>query len=224
MKIQIVKVGFDNCYIVSQKNTILIDGGMPGEFNEFSSGLNNLGVDPNEIQNMVITHCHWDHIGCANKIKKMTGAKLIAHKYAKSAIEKGERVMPPSATVWGKIFGVFLNAWSKNFNLEPSEVDIVVDNEDFSLEDFGIDGKIVYTPGHSLGSITVLLASGDAFVGDMAMNGLPLTINPNLPIFAEDISLLKNSWKKLIDSGAKKIYPAHGKPFLIDKLIKKANL
>ena len=70
----------------------------------------------------------------------------------------------------------------------------------------------------------MVLDSGDAFVGDMAMNGLPLTIGPNLPIFAGDISLLKNSWKKLIDKGVKKLYPAHGKPFPVEKLVKKVVL
>ena len=76
---------------------------------------------------------------------------------------------------------------------------------------------MLYHPG----SISVVLDSGDAFVGDMAMNGLPLTIGPNLPIFAEDLSALKDSWRKLIDMGVKKIYPAHGKPFSIEKLMKK---
>jgi glyoxylase-like metal-dependent hydrolase (beta-lactamase superfamily II) len=65
------------------------------------------------------------------------------------------------------------------------------------------------------------LDSGDAFVGDMAMNGLPLTLGPTLPIFAEDVSVLKNSWRKLINRGVKTIYPAHGTPFPIEKLLKK---
>ncbi len=55
----------------------------------------------------------------------------------------------------------------------------------------------------------------------MAMNGLPLTIGPSLPIFAEDMSKVKNSWRKLINMGVKKIYPAHGKSFPVEKLIKK---
>ncbi|MCD4684256.1 MAG: hypothetical protein K8R86_13305, partial [Bacteroidales bacterium] len=117
--------------------------------------------------------------------------------------------------------GFFINKLSKKFSIEPSEVDIVIGEEDYPLEEFGIKGKIVFTPGHSPGSISVVLDSGDAFVGDMAMNGLPLTIGPSLPIFAEDMSTVKNSWMKLIDMGVKKIYPAHGKPFAIEKLMKK---
>lgn len=224
MDIQIIKVGVDNCYIIKHESTILVDGGMPGEFNKFSKRLKDIGINPREIKAIVITHCHWDHIGCTKKIKDMTGAKVIVQKYEKNILVKGETAMPPGVTRWGKIFGAFLNSWSKKFSIESSEVDIVIGEEDYSLDEFGIKGKIVFTPGHSRGSISVVLDSGDAFVGDMAMNGLPLTIGPNLPIFAEDMSALKNSWRKLIDNGVKKIYPAHGKPFPVEKLMKKVVL
>ncbi len=228
MAIQIIKVGVDNCYIIRDENTILIDGGMPGEFNKFSKGLKDIAINPNEIKAMVITHCHWDHIGCAKEIKELTGAKVIVQKYERNILEKGglkgDLFMPPGVTIWGKIFGAFLNNWIKKFSITPCEVDIVVEEEDFSLEDFGVKGSIVFTPGHSPGSITVLLDSGDAFVGDMAMNGFPLTIGPNLPIFAEDNSALKNSWRKLTDKGLKNIYPAHGKPFSIEKFMEKIDL
>jgi hydroxyacylglutathione hydrolase len=224
MDIQIIKVGVDNCYIIKHESTILIDGGMPGEFNKFSKGLKNIGINPKEIKAIVITHCHWDHIGCAKEIKDLTGAKVLVQKYEKNILVKGERAMPPGVTCWGKILGAFLNSWSKKFSIKPSEVDIVIGEEDYSLEEFDIKGKIVFTPGHSPGSISVVLDSGDAFVGDMAMNGLPLTIGPNLPIFAEDISILKNSWRKLTDKGVKKIYPAHGKPFPVEKMMKKVVL
>jgi len=193
MDIQIIKVGITNCYIIKHESTILLDGGMPGEFDKFSKGLKDIGINPKEIKAIVITHCHWDHIGCTKKIKDLTGAKVVVQKYEKNILIKGEPVMPSGVTRWGKILGTFIKSWSKKFSIEPSEVDIVIGEEDYSLEEFGIKGKIVFTPGHSPGSISVVLDSGDAFVGDMAMNGLPLTISPNLPIFAEDMSALKNS-------------------------------
>lgn len=224
MDIQIIKVGITNCYIIKHESTILIDGGMPGEFNKFLKGLKDIGIDPKKIKALIITHCHWDHIGCTKKIKNLTGAKVVVQKYEKNILIKGEPVMPPGVTRWGKILGFFINKLSKKFSIEPTEVDIVIGEEDYPLEEFGIKGKIVFTPGHSPGSISVVLDSGDAFVGDMAMNGLPLTIGPNLPIFAEDMSAVKNSWRKLIEMGVKKIYPAHGKPFPVEKLMKKVVL
>ena len=200
---------------------ILVDSGMPGEFNKFSNGLKDLNIDPKEIKAMVITHTHWDHIGCAKMIKDLTGAKVIVQKHEKEILLNGDPVIPPAVTLWGKILGALVKKMSKKFSIEPCEVDIVIGEEDYSLEEFGIKGKIIFTPGHSPGSISVLLDSGDAFVGDLAMNGLPLTIGPGLPIFAEDLDAVKNSWRKLISTGVKKIFPAHGKPFLVEKLIEK---
>jgi len=119
----------------------------------------------------------------------------------------------------GEILGFLLKGVGRKASTEPNKVDIILSDEDYPLKEFGIQGKILFTPGHSRGSISVVLDTGEAFVGDSAMSGFPLTIGPNLPVFAEDLSLLKESWTKLIDNGAKTIYPGHGKPFPIEKLI-----
>jgi len=100
--------------------------------------------------------------------------------------------------------------------IPPTEVDVVLGDEEVSLAKYGITGKVVHTPGHSSGSVSVLLETGDAFVGDMAMNKFPLRLSPGLPIFAEDWEQLMESWELLLASGAKTIYPSHGEPFSAD--------
>lgn len=224
MQIQTIKVGVDNCYLIKDDGLILIDGGSPNAFNDFSKGLQKAGVNPKDISAIIITHCHWDHIGCAKVIKEYTEAKIVVHENEKSILEEGQRLMPPGVALWGKILGPLFDKWSQKFQIEPCHVDIVIGNDNESLSQFGIRGEILSTPGHSSGSISVMLESGDVFVGDMAMNGLPMTIKPSLPIFAEDISTLRKSWKKIIDLGVKTIHPAHGKPFPIEKLLAACNL
>lgn len=182
-----------------------------------------MGITPDEIRAIIITHCHWDHIGCAKELKEITGAKIVVHKNEKDLLTKGELAAPPGVTRWGRLFGAILFRWSNKIPLKPCGVDVVIEEEEVSLEEYGIKGKIVFTPGHSPGSISVVLDSGEAFVGDMAMNGLPLTVGPSLPIFADDVPALKNSWQKLVHIGVKKIYPAHGGPFPIEKLLRKIN-
>jgi glyoxylase-like metal-dependent hydrolase (beta-lactamase superfamily II) len=98
-------------------------------------------------------------------------------------------------------------------NVPAASVDLVLDDESFSLRDYGISGHIIHTPGHSPGSVSVLLESGEAFVGDLAMNRLPLRLVPGLPIFADDPRAVIRSWEILLERGAEIIYPAHGKPF-----------
>ncbi len=107
-------------------------------------------------------------------------------------------------------------------HLAPAPVDIVVDDEPWSLEDYGIPGVVIPTPGHSPGSLSVVLESGEAFVGDLAMNRLPLTLRPSLSIFGDDVHTLKRSWRRVVESGARTIYPAHGRPFPVEALAGRA--
>ena len=70
-----------------------------------------------------------------------------------------------------------------------SEIDAVI----FDLG--GVALKVIHTPGHSSGSVSILLETRDVFVGDLAMNKFPLRLTPGLPIFAEDWAKLKESWE-----------------------------
>ena len=105
-------------------------------------------------------------------------------------------------------------------HIPATSVDIVLGDEEFSLTEYGIPGKIMYTPGHSKGSVSVLLETGEAFVGDLAISEFPMRLSPGLPILAEDLQTVRASWKLLLAAGAKTVYPAHGKPFSADILRK----
>lgn len=102
--------------------------------------------------------------------------------------------------------------------IPAATVDVVVPDDGMSLEPYGVGGQVLHTPGHTPGSVSIVLDSGDAIVGDLAMNRVPLRLRPGLPIFAEDMSQVKRSIEKLLAAGAKVIYPAHGKPFQADVL------
>jgi hydroxyacylglutathione hydrolase len=100
--------------------------------------------------------------------------------------------------------------------IPEEEADIVLDENDYSLQTYDIPGKIVYTPGHTLDSVSVILESGEAFVGCLAHNNLPFRLRPGLPIFAENTDKVRESWEVLIKEGVKMIYPGHGNPFPIE--------
>jgi hydroxyacylglutathione hydrolase len=122
--------------------------------------------------------------------------------YAKAAFYIGQKVMRPLC------------------RFPPVEPGIVI-SEDFSLEPFGIPGAIIPTPGHTGGSLSVLLSSGQAFVGDLASNYLAFGLGPILPPFSENIQELRRSWHRLLSSGVIIICPSHGKPFKAELLRRK---
>jgi len=209
-----IPLGFDHCYLIQDKGTIMVDGGAPKKAKEFTKAIEKIGINTHDIKLIILTHGHWDHIGSAKEIKKLTGAKIALHHLEKEWLEKSLKPMPPGVTTWGNILSKIITVLLPLISIPGTNVDVVIGNEGISLDEYGIPGKVIYTPGHSSGSVSILLKTGEAFVGDMAMNKFPLRFSPGLPIFAEDPVKLNESWKSLLDQGAKIIYPAHGKPFL----------
>ena len=200
----------------------MVDGGGPNKGNAFLRGLEKAKINSAEIQLIILTHGHWDHIGSVAEIKKLTGAKVVLHQNEIHCLEASLQSMPPGVTTWGKITARLFRLIPTQFvHIEPTNVDIALTDERFSLSEYGISGNIVHTPGHSSGSVSILLDSGEGFVGDMAMNKFPLCFSPGLPIYAENLQTLFDSWQVILDEGIKTVYPAHGDPFSVD-IIRKA--
>ena len=208
-----IQMGFDTIYAVRGEGVILIDGGDPHKIERLNKGLEEVSIKPEEIQLIVLTHGHWDHIGSAKDIRDLTRAKILLHQKDLHFLDEAHPSQPPGVTAWGHTIIALLKLYSLFIRIPTFEVDILAGDEEISLVEYGIPGKVIYTPGHSWGSVSVLLDSGEAFVGDLAMNMLPMRLKPGLPIFADDIQIVKNSWRRLLDMGTKTVYPAHGKPF-----------
>ena len=81
------------------------------------------------------------------------------------------------------------------------------------LRELGIPATILWTPGHTSDSISVLLDDGSLFSGDAASN-LPDGIGADYrPLYVADRKEVIASWRKVLDRGAIHVYPAHGLPF-----------
>jgi len=218
-----IPMGPVNGYVIRGEGAIMIDAGNPGQADDFLTGLEGTSIRPEEIQLIVVTHGHWDHIGSVKQIKEITGARIAVHQREKDCIEKSvDPPPPPPVTPWGRILVKLISmaASASSIEVPATDVDIVLGDEALSLAEYGIPGQVIYTPGHTPGSVSVLLETGDAFVGDLAMNGFPLRLSPGLPIFAENLAQVKESWRTLLDAGAEMVYPGHGKPFSADAIRK----
>ncbi len=214
-----IPVGICNCYLLRGERTILIDAGAWGGMPAFISRMKKLKVDPKQIDLILLTHGHWDHITCLSDIQKMSGAKVAVHAQDQFMVETGEPPFPAGVTSYGRLM-----SWSAktllNLKLPKIKADVVIDDNGISLHEYGIPGKVVYTPGHSMGHVSILLDSGDAIVGDMAMNDWYLRFTPGLPILADDINMVVQSWKKILPMGIKRIHPAHGMDFPVEVMQK----
>jgi len=186
--------------------------------------LQGLEIEPSLIKYVFLTHHHDDHAGFAAELVEKTGGRIIAHQHALEPLARGrsEESMEPVNLRVRAIFSLF-EIFHKDFSFPPvlvGEQDVVVERDDERLlRDIGIAGDILLTPGHCRDSMSILLDDGSAFVGDLAMNFLRFTGIKHRPIYIEDLDEVYRSWKKIIDRGARRIYPAHGRPFPAEDLV-----
>jgi len=197
-------------YLVLDEGAVLVDAGQPGMSRRLLPSLMR-ALDGRPLDLLIITHAHLDHGGCAEAVVKATGCDVAMHEQAADALPQGSPV-PPGTSAWGSMLRILLAPARAFGPLTWPDVDIVL-GERADLAHWGVAGRAVHTPGHTSGSVSVVLDSGDAIVGDLAMNGLPMRRGPGMPVFAEDVGQVYRSWAHLLDMHAETVHPAHGRPF-----------
>lgn len=75
-----IELGFDQCYVLKSEGVIAVDAGAPNKGRNFARGLERASIHPQDVQLVVITHGHWDHVGSAGELKAITGAQLAMHQ------------------------------------------------------------------------------------------------------------------------------------------------
>jgi hydroxyacylglutathione hydrolase len=224
-----IQLGTSNTYLIQGNDGwILVDAGNPHQEKRFFRLLRQYGLRPEDIRLIVVTHVHFDHVGSLSAIKAECRCPVMVHEKEYQLLKEARLVFPRGTNLQGKgaaFAATQLAKYSpstKAFKFEPVEAEIVISGE-VSLEKFGIAGKIIPAPGHTAGSLSVLLADGLAFVGDLTANYAPLGLSSVFPPFADDGDELLESWMKLLEAGAKTIAPGHGRTFSAEVLREEYN-
>jgi len=221
MAVEIVPIGIglSNSYLIKSEGTILVDGGFPTNQKNLEKIFKKILIDHSTIELIIVTHGHFDHIGNLKTLVDVTGAKILIHEDDRSGLEGRVISVPPGRTLWGKIGRPILNNIGVRFiKSELVDADIILKKNEYNLQGYGIPGSVIHTPGHTEGSLSVLLETGDAIVGDLAMNAFYLCLKPRPSVFTSNISKLRDSWDNLIMKGARMIYPGHGGSFPISEI------
>jgi hydroxyacylglutathione hydrolase len=145
----------ENCYIVradaEQTRAVIVDPGDEPE--RLLAAIDSLGV---KIEAILLTHCHFDHIGAVAPIARATGAPVYCPEIERPLLADITSWTPPG-------FGPFES-------YEPEH--LVKGGERLSLA--GIDFDVLFTPGHSPGHVTYALRSPDhpaLLSGDVLFQG-----------------------------------------------------
>jgi len=159
-----------NCYILynpDKREGLIIDPGAEG-----SRLIKFIKQEKISINYIINTHGHPDHISANRKIKEYTNAPILIHQYDAPMLTKSESVL------------------LLIFPLESSSppADTFIKDGDL-IECAGMKLKVLHTPGHTPGGISLLL-DDSIFTGD---------------------TVLLNSIKKILSLGENLIiYPGHG--------------
>ncbi len=214
-----VRVGITNVYVLRDRGTVVVDpGGPPGGGAAVRRILPLLGIPP-RLDLIVITHGQVDHRNAAAKLRDATGAPVAVHRADLPLLVAGPPIWPGGVTPWGRLLRAALDPLVSSITAEHLRADMLLDDQGLDLAAYGVPGRVLHTPGHTQGSVSVVLASGEAFVGDLAMNRLPLCWRPSLGIFAESPQQLRTSWQFLVGHGVRTVYPAHGRPFPVSAAV-----
>ncbi len=225
-----IKLKYTNSYLIpADSKYILIDTGYEWEWELFLKQLSNLNIKPSDISHLVLTHHHDDHCGLINKLISLNPSLIIVlSRIGSEYLKNGKHVhsvgfgyINRTIALIMKLKGTFDKKWTHTFpTFEHRDVDVLL-HDDVNLKDIGIglNGRVIKTPGHSDDSISVILEDGSCFCGDAAANFLQLAGTKYCIISVDNWDEYYRSWEKIISSGAKLIYPAHGKAFKVKKLM-----
>ena len=200
--------GRSNSFLInSQNNYILIDTGRANSWNKLSSKLDEiLGKD--KLSGLILTHTHFDHVENAAKIKEKYNSIIIVHQSESEYLMLGNSPLPKGSNLaTGFMTEVLGKKLESRYQYEKVNPDIIVDQK-YDLIDFEFNAYIIHAPGHSKGSMSIIIDNEIAIVGD-AMFGV--FGNSIYPPFADDPETMVKSWNKLINTNCDLFLPGHGK-------------
>lgn len=209
-RVRPIPLGPVNAFLIRGKRPVLVDTGVPGSAPKILSALREEGYDPRDLALIIITHAHTDHFGSAAAVSAATGAPVLAPAGEDEVLRSGAGLPPVPASFLGRIFALMIGKTTPSPDLAVTPA-VRVDAP-FRLDEYGIDGVVIPSPGHTPGSLSVLLANGECIVGDLVMGMFPLR-NPYLPLFAEDMVAVKESIRMITGTNPAIVYAGHGGPF-----------
>jgi glyoxylase-like metal-dependent hydrolase (beta-lactamase superfamily II) len=200
--------GRSNVYLLTNgyKN-LLIDASRKYSRDKLISNLRSIGV--RAIDYLVLTHTHFDHAENAEFLKRNYNTKVFVQNAEAGFLAKGKSPLPKGSILLTKILvSLFANKLQSKVSYMPCDADIIIEERRI-LAGFGFSAELLHTPGHSVGSMSLIIDDEIAVVGDALFGVIPHSI---FPPFADDVKEVVNSWGKLLDTKCKLFLPMHGLP------------
>ena len=131
--------------IVFEGRSVLVDAGTGEGEDRLLENIRSVGVDPEGIDCLLLTHCHYDHTGGVASLKERMQWPVVAHELDAVFLEEGNNLV--TAAMW---YGASIHAFTVDRKLSGA-------SEEIELSGRAITA--VHIPGHSPGSVVYLTES-----------------------------------------------------------------
>jgi glyoxylase-like metal-dependent hydrolase (beta-lactamase superfamily II) len=202
--------GLGAVYLVNEDCKALVDCGPTSSADTVIRALKSLGVKPEEIDYIIVSHVHLDHAGGAGKLlESMPRAKVVVHRRGAKHLEDPEKLVA-SATIAQGI--EIINRYGRVVPVAASRLWPVVGGESIPLGD-SQTLKIIEAPGHAPHELCVSERYGGVFVGDtfglyFEDSGRHAVIQVHPPP-SLDIEVCLETVEKIKDLRPERLYFAH---------------
>ena len=203
MKIHELKYSSTNTYLIEgDKGILLFDTGWAGTFPVFCAAMGGIKIPVQRIDAILVSHYHPDHMGIAGEIAAQ-GAKIAVMDVQEQYVHGADEIFAG-------------NPKCPFVPIRDEDIRRVAIRESRAfLEELGIDGEVLHTPGHSEDSVSLFLDDGSLFVGDL---------NPLYELELHQGDQIGKTWEKLLAGKPKRVYYGHAKTAVLEEADDKRTL
>lgn len=172
---------------------VLVDAGSRGSLHVINAGLGALGVAPEQVRLIALTHCHPDHAGGLAELVEVTSAPVAIHR-TEAGIVRGDE---PAPSFLRRQALQNAHPFFAMFSSRPVAVRYPLEDGEYLPEIEGV--RVIHTPGHTEGSICLYVEPAKALiVGDALQFRFGKLLAPSW-LFTRDPELARASLAKLLD-------------------------
>ena len=185
--------------LITGEENILVDTGRHGQGKGILKDLKAIGIKPDDVQHILVTHHDVDHVGSLASLEKSTGAKVWA----------SEKDIPYICGIKGRL-GI---KWLISVLMPLKKPEKITPYpEDQRIGDI----EIIPTPGHTPGHVA-LIYKDVLMVGDLIKTSRG-KIAPMSSFMNWDDEIIKESIHKINNYNFRWICPAHGEPLMTQEV------
>ncbi len=214
-----------NLYLVQTGDRVLVvDAGLPAMWTALRTALDRVGAAPQQIDGVLLTHGHFDHVGLARQIHDSWKVPVWVHPADRRLAAHPYRYRPQRNRLLYTLGHT--EFWPSLVRLLAAGAGWVEGIQDtHPIDDFTVPGavarhgiRVLETPGHTNGHIAVHLPARDALLtGDALVTFDPYRSSAGPQIIAEaataDPFTNLVSLRALARTGARIVLPGHGDPW-----------